>query len=58
MANKKALMGRLVSRSDYGEAVKYDGSEIMVSSKETIKKVDFNKIEQVLPSTIVFIKEK
>ena len=49
-------MARLVSTVNFPVTVKYDGSEIVVSPREVIKRIDTNKLPGSLPKGLRVIK--
>jgi hypothetical protein len=49
-------MSKLVSTVNYPVTVQYDGSQIVVSPREVIKKIDKNKLPGSLPKGLKVIK--
>jgi len=49
-------MAKLVSTVNYPVTVNYDGSVIVVSPREVIKKIDENKLPGTLPKGLKVIK--
>jgi len=50
-------MAKLISTVNYPVTVKYDGSVIVVSPRETIKKIDKNKLPGSLPKGLRVVEE-
>lgn len=48
-------MAKLISTVKFPVIVKYDGEEIVVSPRETIKNVDVNKLPGKLPAGLTLI---